>query len=53
VAGWNTTPDDMGVNFNPGDWSDPAHVELTPMPLVNNAMASVHAAVTTALATAV
>jgi len=34
-------------------WSDPAHVQLTPMPMVNNAMARVHAAVTTAFATVV
>jgi hypothetical protein len=36
----------MGVNFNPDCWSDPAHVELTPMPMGNNAMVSVHAAIT-------
>jgi hypothetical protein len=36
----------MEVNFNPDGWSDPAHVELTPMPMVNNAMASVDAAIT-------
>jgi hypothetical protein len=33
--------------------SDPAHVELTAMPMVNDAMASVHAAVTTAFEIAV
>jgi hypothetical protein len=33
--------------------SDPAHVELTPMPIINNVMGRVHAAVTTAFATAV
>jgi hypothetical protein len=38
--------DNMGVNSNPDCWSDPAHVELTPMPMVNNAMVSVHAAIT-------
>jgi hypothetical protein len=41
------------VNFNPDGWSDSAHVALTPMPMVNNAMASVHAAVTKAFATVV
>jgi len=39
----------MGVNFNPGRGSDPAREELTPMPMVNNAMASVHAAITNGL----
>jgi hypothetical protein len=34
-------------------WSDPAHVELTPMPMMNNAMASAHAAVAKAFATVV
>lgn len=39
VTGRKITPHDMRV-------SDPAHVELTPMPMVNNAMASVRAVVT-------
>ena len=47
-AGWKTPSDDMGV-----DWSDPAHEELAPMPRVDNAMASAHAALTTAFVTAV
>jgi hypothetical protein len=34
-------------------WSDPAHEELAPMPRVDNAMASAHAALTTAFVTAV
>ena len=37
----------------PDGWFDPAHVALTPMPMVNNAMANVHAAVTKAFATVV
>ena len=43
----------MGVNFNPDGWSGSAHVALTPMPRVSNAIASVHATVTKALATEV
>jgi hypothetical protein len=40
------TSDAIGVNINPDGWSDPAHVELTPMPMVaNNAMAEVWAAI--------
>ena len=40
----------MGVNFNPDGWPDSAHVELTPMPMVNNAKASAHTAVRKAFA---
>jgi hypothetical protein len=40
----------MGVNFNPDGCSDPAHEELTPIPMVNNAMPTV---ITKAFATAV
>jgi hypothetical protein len=43
----------MAVKFDPGGWSDPAREELTPIPMVNNAMASVHAAITKAFSTAV
>jgi hypothetical protein len=50
---WTTTSVDIRVNFNPDGWSDPAHVELTPMPTVNNAMASAHAAVAKVFATVV
>ena len=46
VIGWETTSDDMGLFSDPESWSDPAHVQLTPMPTVNNAMVNVHAAVT-------
>jgi hypothetical protein len=46
---WNA--DDVGVKFNPGCVS--AHEKLTPMPMVNNAMASAPAAVTKGFATAV
>lgn len=53
VSGWTTISVDMGVTFSPVGWSDPAHVELTPMPMVKNAMARVHAAITKAFATAV
>jgi hypothetical protein len=53
VMGWETTSDDMGLFSEPEGWSDPAHVELTPMPMVNTAMANVHAAVATASATVV
>jgi hypothetical protein len=46
VTGWEITSHDMQV-------SDPACVELTPMPMVNNATASVHAAITKAFAATV
>jgi hypothetical protein len=46
VTGWKITSTDTGV-------SDPAHVELTLVPMVNNAMARVHAAITKVFATAV
>jgi hypothetical protein len=36
----------MGVKFNADVWSAPAHAELTPVPMANNAMASMHAAIT-------
>ena len=39
----------MGVKFKPAGSPDTADVELTPMPMVNNAMASVHAAITNGL----
>jgi hypothetical protein len=48
-----TPSDDIAVTFNPDGWFDPAHEELTPMPMVNNPMASEHAAVKRAFATAV
>lgn len=53
VTGWKTTSDVTGVTFSPDGWSDPAHAESAPMPMVNNAMASVHTAMTKAFATAV
>ena len=58
ITGRKTTSDDVGVNFDPDAWSDPAHVEsahveLTPMPMVNNATASVRLAMTKAFAKAV
>lgn len=40
---------DMGVDFDPDGWSNPAQEELTPMPIVNNAMASEQAVFTNAL----
>jgi hypothetical protein len=43
----------IGVKLKVEVWSDPAHVELTPMPVVDNAMASVHAAITKPFATVV
>ncbi len=43
----------MGEKFIMVGRSDPAHVELTPMPLVNNAMASVHTDITMDFATVV
>jgi hypothetical protein len=43
LAGWKINSDNVGV-------SDPAHVELTPMPMVNNTMVSVDAAFTMAFA---
>jgi len=35
----------IAENFNPDGSSDSALVELTSVPMVNNAMASVHAAI--------
>jgi hypothetical protein len=49
-AGCTTTSVEIGVNFNRDGWSDPAHVELMLMPMVNNAMASAQAAITKAFA---
>jgi hypothetical protein len=43
----------IAANFNPDGWSDSADEELTPMPMVNNATARVHAAVARAFAIAV
>jgi hypothetical protein len=51
-GGCKTTVSDTGVKFEWDGWSEPAHVELTPVPMINNAMARVHAAVTAAFATA-
>jgi len=44
--------EDIGVKFNGAGVSGAANVELTPMPMINIAMASVHAAVTTVFETA-
>jgi len=52
-TGWTTKSIDIGVNFNLRGGSDPAHAELMPMPMVNNAMASADAAVAKAFATVV
>jgi hypothetical protein len=43
----------MGVKFDGEGGSATACLETTPMPMVNNAMATVHAAVTKAFATVV
>jgi hypothetical protein len=43
----------MGVNSNPEDCPDPAHVQLTPTHMVNNAMASADAAMTKAFTSVV
>jgi hypothetical protein len=43
VRVWKMTLDGIGVKNNPEGWSDPAHVELTLTPMVNNAMASARA----------
>jgi hypothetical protein len=40
------------TNFKPDGWSDPAHEELTPMPMVNNAMARAYASLLKAFAIA-
>jgi hypothetical protein len=40
----------MGANAGLDGRSDPAHEGLTPTPMVNDAMASAHAAVTNAFA---
>jgi len=45
--------DDAEGDLNPVVWSDSAHVGLTPMPMINNPMASVCAAITNTLATVV
>jgi len=42
----------MAVKFDPGGWSDPAREELTPIPMVNNAMASEQATFIKVFATA-
>jgi hypothetical protein len=43
----------MGVKFKPAGSPDTADVELTPMPMVNNAIANAHAALTRAFASVV
>jgi hypothetical protein len=47
-AGCSITSFDMGVKFKPDAWSAAAHEELTHIPTVDNAMASMHAALTKA-----
>ena len=44
---------DLGVEFTKDGRSSPAHAEATPMPMVNNAMAKVDAAIAKALASVV
>ena len=44
--GWTKKSFNKGVNLPPDGWSGPANVDLTPMPMINNATASVHAAIT-------
>jgi hypothetical protein len=53
VPVWKIISGDIGVSFGSEDWSDVAHAKLTPMPMVDNAMASAHEAATTAFAAAV
>jgi len=52
-TGGKTPPNNMGVYFNPDGCSDPAHEESTPVPMVNNAIASAHAAVVKVFASVV
>ncbi len=46
VAEQKTTPVETGVKFFTDDWAEPAHEDLTPAHIVNNAIAMAHAAIT-------
>ena len=52
-TGRNTTSDVTEADCDPDGGFDPAHVVLTPKPMVNSAKASVHAAITKAFASVV